>query len=111
MIERHDQYAASAAEGAQIEADGAVPCPCCCGKPSGVVVVNGRAHIPICRACNGAGTVPHRDAEWFRVGDRHRIARVMRGESLAASAARLGVASWDLNEMEHGRADPKVLAP
>ena len=89
---------------------GAVPCPHCRGRPDGVVMVNGRAHIPICRACDGAGAVPHRDAEWFRIGDRYRMARVMRGESLADAAARIDVMPQELNEIERGRADPYVLA-
>lgn len=46
---------------------------------------------------------------WLEVGNACRIARVAAGLSQAERAKYLGRTAFDINAMEHGRADPTPL--
>jgi hypothetical protein len=66
-------------------------------------------HRTLCNACLGVGRLPPEKARWRDIGRAHREARVARKESLGEAAVRLCIPPQQLNDIEHGRADPTAL--
>jgi hypothetical protein len=88
-------------------------CPDCSGNGFNSALVDGPnnrglTHIK-CSACDGSGEVEDLDPGWVLIGTTHRTWRVAQHEGLAACGERLGIDPRNLNDMEHGRADPSVL--
>lgn len=70
--------------------------------------VRGLRHIT-CQRCKGSGEINPTAEFWTGIGGMHRTWRVAQHEGLAACAERLGLDVRDLNDMEHGLADPATL--
>jgi hypothetical protein len=92
--------------------------PCKDWEPSGnplfcVYCAHGRAcHEAVLQA--SAVEVPRGlpEEDWLRLGEAHRVIRVACGEGYQITAARLGLTTKQVVDMEHGREDPTpILAP
>jgi hypothetical protein len=49
------------------------------------------------------------EEDWLRLGEAHRVIRVACGEGFQITAARLGLTTRQVVDMEHGREDPTPL--
>jgi|ERR1700733_1094471 len=88
-------------------------CPDCNGNASIVASHvryadgSGASNVPMkCSRCNATGECPDEMAEWIRVGERMRQARLAVYRNLHQEATRRGMTAVELSKMEHGKIKP-----
>lgn len=88
-------------------------CPECRGEKliiaSHVRFANGSGASNVlmdCVRCAGTGDCSDEMAEWMRVGEAMRKARLSIYRSLSEEAARRGMTAMQLSKMEHGKIKP-----
>ena len=94
------------------ESKAALQCPSCngVGTMTGFVCgpTSGGVRTMACLLCKGLGEILAERAEWMRLGELLRTDRIREGYGGRERARMLGLTRLELNDIEHGKVDPRV---